>query len=241
MSTLLTPPVTPVRLPNHMDLPCEDGAVVENFAELPQRILLTDSIGPVLQALHPDGHYIIGHDSGIYWDITDPPLEGVRAPDWFCVEGVPPLLDGKMRRSYVLWQELIAPTVLLEFVSGDGTEELDATPRRGKFWVYEQAVHAPYYGVWFLEDGQLRVFRLVDNHYVRMEPNENGRYPIAPLGVDLGVWQGRYQNLEIEWLRWWDSAGNLLLTGNERADQERQQKERLAERLRALGVDPDTV
>lgn len=34
------------------------------------------------------------------------------------------------------------------------------------------------------------------------------------------------------WLRWWDSEGKLLLTGDERAD-------RLAAQLRALGVNPE--
>jgi hypothetical protein len=79
---------------------------------------------------------------------------------------------------------------------------------------------------------------------------------------------------ELAWLRWWDSDGNLLLTGWEmtklsevrleqerakseqaqlvadqeraradqeraRADQERAKSQRLAEKLRAAGIDPD--
>lgn len=49
------------------------------------------------------------------------------------------------------------------------------------------------------------------------------------------------------WLRWWDNQGNLLLIGEERAQLERQRAEqaeqkaaRLAERLRAMGIDPDS-
>ncbi|KPQ34044.1 MAG: hypothetical protein HLUCCO16_17710 [Phormidium sp. OSCR] len=52
--------------------------------------------------------------------------------------------------------------------------------------------------------------------------------------------------MELPWLRWWDSQGNLLLHGEERAEQEHQRAEqehqraeRLAARLRELGVDPD--
>ena len=30
--------------------------------------------------------------------------------------------------------------------------------------------------------------------------------------------QGEYYNMEFPWLRWWDLQGNLLLTGEERAD-----------------------
>lgn len=46
------------------------------------------------------------------------------------------------------------------------------------------------------------------------------------------VWPGVYQNAELPWLRWWDLQGNLLLTGEERAD-------RLAAQLRSLGVEPE--
>lgn len=52
-------------LPDHTQLPCEDGTFVKNFQEHPQSILL--------DRLHPDGQYDIGQDSGIYWRITDPP------------------------------------------------------------------------------------------------------------------------------------------------------------------------
>jgi len=52
------------------------------------------------------------------------------------------------------------------------------------------------------------------------------------MGVELGIWQGEYQNMELPWLRWWDLQGNLLLTGEERAEQERQRNERLIAQLR---------
>lgn len=78
-------------------------------------------------------------------------------------------------------------------------------------------------------------------------------YPITPLGVELGLWQGEYQNAQLPWLRWWDLQGNLLLTGEERAEQEsqraeqesqraeqeRQKADRLTAQLRSLGLEPD--
>ena len=33
------------------------------------------------------------------------------------------------------------------------------------------------------------------------------------IGVELGLWEGSYQNQTQQWLGWWDSEGNLLLTG----------------------------
>ncbi|MEQ9358858.1 Uma2 family endonuclease [Coleofasciculus chthonoplastes] len=242
-----TIPELPKTLPDHTQLPESDGTFVKNFQEHPQSILLTESIEPILQQLHPDGYYAIGQDSGIYWRLTDPPERGAEAPDWFYVANVPPTLDGQMRRSYVLWQEIVSPLIALEFVSGNGSEERDSTPYQGKFWVYEQAIRIPFYGIYEVEQARVDVYHLLEGRYRLLPANNRGHYPIEPLGVELGIWQGRYKNVELPWLRWWDSQGNLLLTGEERAEQERQRAERaegknsrLREQLRALGIEPET-
>jgi Uma2 family endonuclease len=231
-------------LPDHTQLPDSDGTFVKNLQEHPQSILITDSIKPVLEKLHPDGQYCIGQDSGIYWRLTDPPEKGAEAPDWFYVPNVPPTLNGKMRRSYVLWKEYVAPLIVIEFVSGDGSEERNNTPPSqgeggnvGKFWVYEQAIRVPYYGIYEVAKAQVEVYHLIDNTYELMQPNERGHYPIVPMGVELGIWQGFYQNAELPWLRWWDAQGNLLLTGEERAEVERQKRERIVDKLRTLSAE----
>ncbi|NJN57085.1 MAG: Uma2 family endonuclease, partial [Leptolyngbyaceae cyanobacterium SL_5_9] len=93
------------------------------------------------------------------------------------------------------------------------------------------------------------------NHYQRCNPNERGHFSITPMGVELGIWQGQYINQSLPWLRWWNSDGNLLLNGDERAEQEKQRAEqekqraeqekqradRLANRLRELGLNPDEM
>lgn len=228
-------------LPDHTQLPDEDGTFVKNFQEHPQSVLLTDSIRPVLRKLHPDGHYTIGQDSGIYWRLADPPEKGAISPDWFYVPNVPPTLDGQTRRSYVLWQEHIPPLIAIEFVSGNGTEERDRTPFEGKFWVYENVIRPAFYAIYEVAQARVEVYHLIENHYERMLPNERGHFPISPMGVELGIWQGHYENLDLPWLRWWDEAGSLLLTGEDRAERERERAERLAAKLRALGVDPEQV
>jgi len=225
-------------LPDHTQLPDSDGTFVKNFQEHPQSILLTDSIKPVLQALHPDNQYCIGQDSGIYWRLIDPPEKGAEAPDWFYVPNVPPMLDGKFRRSYVMWKEYVAPLIVIEFVSGDGSEERDRTPpsqgqggKVGKFWVYEQALRVPYYAIYEVDKNKVDVYHLLDNTYQLIPKNERGHYVIAPMGVELGLWQGKYQNVELPWLRWWNTQGDLLLSGDERAEQEYFRAEQ--EKLRA--------
>jgi Uma2 family endonuclease len=242
----------PPQFPDHTQLPESDGTFVKNFQEHPQSLILTDSIEPVLQRLHPDGEYAIGQDCGIYWRETDPPERGAEAPDWFYVPNVPPRLGGQIRRSYVLWREYITPVIALEFASSDGSEERDRTPlaryemresgKPGKFWIYEQVMRIPYYGIYLINSGTLEVYHLVDTAYQQMTPNERGHYAIAPMEVELGVWRGAYLNYpEQSWLRWWDLAGNLLLTGREQADrvaaqldQEKLKRRQLAERLQSL-------
>jgi Uma2 family endonuclease len=271
---------------------------VKNFQEHPQSIVLTSSITPVLEKLHPDGRYCIGQDSGIYWRLIEPPEKGAEAPDWFYVPNVSPLLDGEYRRSYVLWKEFVAPLIAIEFVSGNGAEERDTTPpsateKAGKFWVYEQAIRIPFYVIFDAWRDSLEVYRLLNGGYVKMQPNDRGYFAIPPMGVELGL---KIEN-NVPWLRWWDESGNLLLTGDERAvqaeaiahqerlakeqaeaiadqqraiadqqraiadqasfgqqqaeaiadrerqlkDQECQQKEKLANYLRSIGIDPDAI
>jgi Uma2 family endonuclease len=278
MSETLVDIAIPPHFPDHTQLPESDGTFVKNFLEHPQSIILTDSIIETLQNLYPDGQYCIGQDCGIYWRQADPPEKGSVAPDWFFVPGVPPRLEGKYRRSYVLWREHTPPLIAIELASDNGDEERDTTPlsslglwedrKPGNFWVYEQIIRIPYYAIYEINQDKLDVYCLSNFSYQKIQPNERGHYPIPPLGVELGLWQGSYlNNPEQLWLRWWDSTGNLLLVGREeahlaeqrtaqaeyetvqaknetiQAERKAAQAERkaaqLAERLRAMGIDPD--
>ena len=229
-------------LPDHSQLPDEDGNFVKNYQEPPQGDLLTDSITPILKQLHPDGNYCIGRDCGIYWRLPEPPEapeKGAEAPDWFYIPNIPPTINGEVRRSFVLWQETAIPFIALEFVSGNGSEERDQTPVKGKFWVYERAIQIPYYGIYEVKKAQVEVYQLINGHYQKMIPNDRGHYAIELLKVELGIWRGEYQNQQFPWLRWWDAEGNLLLTSQEQIERERQRGDRLAAQLRALGIDPE--
>jgi Uma2 family endonuclease len=225
-------PYPETSLPDHTQLPDSNGTFVKNWQEHPQSILLTDSITQVLQKLYSDGQYFIGQDLGIYWRITEPPEKGAVAPDWFYVPNVSPLLNGKTRRSYVLWQEYISPLIVLEFVSGNGAEERDKTAWKGKLWIYEQVIKPAFYGIYEVNKASIEVYELIGGKYQLLSANERGHYPIKHKGVELGLWTGEYQNMELPWLRWWDLQGNLLLTGEERAN-------RLAAQLQTLGIEPE--
>jgi Uma2 family endonuclease len=261
-STLIETPA-PAVLPDHTQLPCTDGLPVNNFQEHPQSNLLTSSILPRLREIYPDGQFCIGEDCGIYWRHAREPLDGCKAPDWFLVPGVPPMLDGQLRRSYVLWQEVLRPLIVIEYVSGNGSEERDTTPFRGKWWVYEQAIAATYYAIYEVERSTVELYHLAGGRYRPVTATVAGRLPVTELGVELGIWPGIYRGMDLPWLRVWDaSTAQLLPSEEERAEAERQRAEserqraeaerqraeaerqraiRLAEKLRSLGIDPDTV
>ncbi len=234
-------------LPNHNDLPDKDGSPVTNSQEHPQSRLLTGSIEPLLRQRHPDDQYYLGQDTALFFRIRDADIATAVAPDWYYVPGVSPLYEGEVRRSYILWQDMIVPLIVLEYVSGNGAEERDRTRYTGKFWLYEQGLRVPYYGIYEVNPGRVELYQLVNTRYELVPANDRGHFPIAPpLGLELGIWQGRYAQYELPWLRWWDAQGNLLPSPEERAEQERQRAEqerqraeRLAEKLRALGIDPE--
>ncbi|WP_133796876.1 hypothetical protein [Prosthecobacter fusiformis] len=51
------------------------------------------------------------------------------------------------------------------------------------------------------------------------------------LGLGLMLWEGEFEGVTHQWLRWCDREGKMLFTGQERADL-------LAAKLREMGVDP---
>ncbi len=220
-------------VPDHTELPYEDGTFVKNFQEHPQSVLLTESLWPILQKLHPDGQFTIGQDSGIYWRLTEPRENGATAPDWFYVPNVPPTLDGELRRSYVLWQEYVAPLIVIEFISATDGGERDRTPSKGKFWIYEKAIRPGFYVIYDAGKGLVDVYHLVEDKFQPIAPNQRRHFEIPQLGIELGIWRGEYKNVQLPWLRLWDLEGNLLPTPEERAEQEAQRADQEAQRAEA--------
>ena len=241
-STRLThqsdPPLSPRQtLPTMYDLPSENSeepGLSDEFHAW-QSQLLRETFQP--RNWNSD-EVFNAMDLNLYYDVTHP--NWYKRPDWFAVVGVPRLYEGRdLRLSYVRWQERVDPLIVFELLS-PGTEEEDlgqTVSQLGKpptkWQVYEQILRVPYYVVFSRYTDQLQVFQLVGDSYQLAELAE-GRLLIPRLGLSLGVWQGTYENLERLWLRWMTITGELILTPSERAD-------KLAMRLRELGVDPDQL
>jgi Uma2 family endonuclease len=172
----------------------------------------------------------------------------IKAPDWFYVKKVLPLANATDRRSYTPNLEGEIPQVVMEFLSEADGKEYSA--RRafppGKWFFYEQILQVPTYVIFDPADGSLEIHRLQEGQYQLQPLDEHNRYWIAEMELFLGVWQGEKEGRRGHWLRWWDKEGNILPWAVEqlqeerlRAEQERLRAERLAEQLKALGVEPN--
>jgi len=171
-----------------------------------------------------------------------------KAPDWVYIPRVNQVLAN--RKSYTPNLEGDVPAVVMEFLSDTAGGEYSVKPTfpPGKWFFYEQVLQVPVYIIFEPDSGLVEFYQLENGRYQLKQPDENGRHWIATMGLFLGTWQGTKESRTGYWLRWWDEAGNLLLWAVEqieqerqRAEQERQQKERLIAYLQSQGINPNNL
>ncbi|BAY86215.1 hypothetical protein NIES267_57210 [Calothrix parasitica NIES-267] len=152
----------------------------------------------------------------------------VKAPDWAYIPKINVPRE-EVKRSYTPNLQGDIPVVVMEFLSdAEGTEySSKRTYPPGKWFYYEQILQVPNYIIFEPESGSLEVHLLdKSGKYDLRSSDENNRYWLDEMQLFIGVWQGKRENRDGYWLRWWDEAGNLLLWGNELVQQEREAKER---------------
>lgn len=149
----------------------------------------------------------------------------VKAPDWFYVPSVFPVLPGVIRRSYTPHTEGEVPAVVMEFLSEKEQGEYSMNPRYpyGKWYFYEQILQVPIYVIFDPASGSVEMRSLNSGSYTLQQPDANGRYWIESMGLFLGVWHGKKSQITNYWLRWWDNSGHLLPWGEEKVQQSLQQ------------------
>lgn len=225
---------------------------VENIQQPPLAAALTDALGAA-QRIRPE--MLIGSNFGLVTGVDEATV--IKAPDWFYVPQVHSIPAGVVRRSYTPNLEGDPVAVVMEFLSADDNGELSirTLPPYGKLYIYEQILQVPTYVIYAPQRASLEVRCLQNGRYEPQAPNPFGRFWIPELELFLGVWQGERLAQTLHWLRWWDADGNLLLWSSEqaeaerqraeaerqRAEAERQRADRMAELLRAQGIDPDAV
>jgi hypothetical protein len=174
----------------------------------------------------------------------------IKAPDWVYVPTVLNPEPAKTRKSYTPNLEGEVPSLVIEFLSDEDGEEYSVRryPPVGRWFFYEQILKVPTYVVFEPEGGLLEVYRLREGRYELELPDPDGRHWMETLGLFLGTWRGLKSDRQGYWLRWWDAQGQMLPWGTEKveqaqqqAEQERQRADRLAEYLRAQGINPDDL
>ena len=191
-----------------------------------------------------------------------------KAPDWAFLNNITVPLDD-IERSYTPHHDGDVPVIVLEFLSHTDGTEYSSSPEKpmGKWYFYEQILKVPYYGIFEPSSGDFQVYFLGKLGYQRLPIEESGRYWIAPMNLSIAAWKGERGSRKGYWLRFWDADGHLLPWATEkieqqeqqaeaereraeaereraeaereRADAERHRNERLAQRLRDLGLDPE--
>ncbi|KJH72833.1 Uma2 family endonuclease [Aliterella atlantica] len=251
-------------LPSATELPDSDDTPVDNeFQELIPGLLR--SILALLWKDRQDWFFAI--DMGIYYSYTP----GVRptpiVPDGFLSIGVPRRRNNKGRLSYVLWEENnIVPLIVFEVVSQTYGGEYDT--KIAKYTQLGAPYYIIYNPDYSRRDKHevLEVYRLVDGVYVR-QPGDPVWIPEIELAIGTG--QGNYQGWNRQWLYWYDRQGNRYPSLEERteaalqqaeaaqqqaeaaqqqaeaaqqqANQAEQDLQSLRAKLRAQGIDPDTL
>jgi Uma2 family endonuclease len=232
---MINPPAVTdeITFPDASQLITEDDTPVDNFASAKQQRLLVSS----LYSSWRSEPFLAEANVGIYHTVTQPAI----VPDVFISLDVQAPEDWweKPNRCYLVWNFGKPPEIVLELVSNRVGNELTQ-----KLQTYAQ-MRVSYYIVYDpaqqLSDCPLHIYELRGAQYT-----ECSELWLESMNLGVTLWSGQFEGRQQTWLRWCDAQGNLLLTGDEkaeqerqRAEQERQRAERLADLLKAQGIDPE--
>ena len=236
----------------------EDDTPVDNFQSEKQQRLLVEPLYSA-KALSPP--FLAAANVGLFYKLKGDPI----VPDVLLSLGVQCADDFSQRqnRSYFVWEFGKVPEVCIEIVSNTEGDELKLSKKsqqKGKTTVKKDVsvqIGVRYYvvfdplrqlqGMDEMNDALLRVWSISLEGYPEITPvegiNEIGQSIVLhTVGLGLTLWEGQFEEEVTRlWLRWCDRDGQIIPTGAERAEAERQRSERLAERLRELGVNPDEI
>lgn len=181
----------------------------------------------------------------VYFDPEQRTNRNFRGPDLYVVFDA----DPRLRKSWMVWREGGQfPNVVFEMLSDSTAKEDRSTKKQ----IYQDVWRLPNYFWFHPYTKEFRGFQLVAGHYQDLQPNERGHLWSDQMQLFVGIHTDGM-------LRLFTREGELVPLPEEeaerRAEQERQRAEqaesgqfaaqqraeRLAERLRQLGIDPDEI
>lgn len=225
----------------------ENDTPVDNFASEKQQRLLTEPLysswsGPPPSLDPDDGDvkrpFVAAANVGVFIRPKDPPV----VPDVLLSLDVALAEDlwKKENRTYFIWEMGKPPDVVIEIVAN--REDGEVTSKRNKY----ARMGVTYCVVWdpqgIYGEPTLRAFSKQGTAFYSVMKSLS----FVDIGLSLVTWKGTFEEVQDVWLRWADLEGNLIPTGAEKALMERKRADaaearadRLADKLRALGIDPN--
>lgn len=213
------------------DLVIEDDEPADSIHSEKLQRLLTGALYTSFQPKAEDTGELIPFlataNVGLFYALKLPPL----MPDvTLSLEVAPPAsFERKEDRTYLVWEMGKPPDVVIEIVSNRKGEELGR-----KLKDYARA-GVSYYGVYDplrqlreLQGSPLALFQRRGGEFVPFESTW-----LEDIGLGLTLWQGSFEGVNTEWLRWCDREGEVLPTGEEKAALEHQRAEREHQRAEA--------
>lgn len=235
--------VNEIVAPDISHIVIEDDTPVDNFQSAKQQRLLVE---PLYASWSPGVSFIADSNIGLFYALKQDPI----VPDNFLSLGVeiPPDWSLKQNRSYFVWEFGKVPEVCIEIVSNREGGELDRKLRDyAHIGVACYAVFDPLKQLQKADElngALLKVWMLNGKKYVELpEP-----FWLEPVELGLTLWEGEFEGVQDVWLRWCDSTGQVIPTGKEAAAQAKTEAaqaktelEQLREKLKAQGIDPDSL
>jgi Uma2 family endonuclease len=215
-----------------VELVAEDGENLESDWHRRNMNLLTEVIDCRLRGRDD---YFVGGNMFIYFNLEQARNRDFRGPDFFFVWGA---RRTPLREYWAVWQEHGKyPHVIIELLS-PRTEKEDLGRKKD---VYEGTFHTSDYFCYDPYTKTLQGWHLFDSRYQPLTASERGWRWCEQLGLWLGTWEGRFQNQEATWLRFYTPDGQVVPTFAEaqtgETEGERQRAE--AERQRAEAAEAE--
>ena len=196
--------------PDVSQLITEDDAPVDNLFSERQMRLLPDSLYASWAGPGEGRSFVAMADVALYFAPSQPPF----VPDVLVSLDVQLPADPhkKEHRSYFMWLYGKPPDVVVEIVSnregGELGHKLSGYARLG---ITYYIIHDPAHQ---LGTQTLYVYELRGGRYAELQQPW-----LETLGIGVTLWQGEYEGMSAEWLRWCDIDGELYATGHEAAQQ----------------------
>lgn len=229
----------------------EDDTPVDNLQSEKQQRLLVE---PLYSSKPLPPPFLAAANVGLFYKLKGEPVvpDAMLSLRVQCADD----FSQKRNRSYFVWEFGKLPEVCIEIVSNQEGDELvlsRKSQQKGKTIakkdLYAQIL-VPYYVVFDplrqiqseeeMNGALLRVWSNLAGRYVELTPQPGIRTTgevawLEEVGLGLTLWSGQFEEEVTRlWLRWCDREGRVIPAGAERA-------ERLAQRLREMGIDPDEV